>query len=355
MDFDPSKNYYDMLWVSEDASADDIKKAFRKLAMTHHPDKKWWDKAKFQEINEAYGVVSDDKKRQQYDMYRKHGWSAGGMWGAGWFGGGFGGFGQGGFEVDLGDVMDQFFGWGRGRSSGGPQPGEDIQVSLNITFEEAYTGISKTIEFSRKTKVSGAKEEECPTCKGRGRVMQQSQTIFGVMQTQNICPTCQWVGRLYTKDGKKLSGWLETTKETLTVNVPAGINDGVFIRHSTKGDEGIAGGGAGDLYIKINVQTSTKYTRQGEDIIIKASMTIFDLVLGGEIQVPHPTGTKSIKVPKGTQITDKIKIAGLGFPKKGGVFSSAGDLYVIPQVAIPKKLSKEEEKLWKELQELNEK
>lgn len=350
MDFDPSKDYYKSLWVDENASADEIKKAFRKLAMQHHPDKQWGDKAKFQEINEANGVIGDEKKRQQYDAYRKWG---GWMWGFGWFGW-FWGFGwwQWWFEVDLWDVMDQFFGGGRGRQSTGPQPGEDIQLSLEISFDESYNGVSKTIEFSRKTKIKDAKEEECPTCKWRGRVTQQSQTIFWVMQTQNICPTCQWSGKLFIKDGKKIPGWLEVTKEELTVNIPAGIKDGVYIRHTGKGDAGIGWWQVWDLYVQIKVKPSSIYTRKWDDIEMKVEVNIFDLVLGSEITISHPTWNKKIKIPKGTQVSDKVKISALGFANKW-IFNKHGDLYIIPKLHIPKKLSKQEEQLRSELKKLN--
>lgn len=350
MDFDPSKDYYKSLWVSENASADEIKKAFRKLAMQHHPDKKWGDKVKFQEINEANSVIGDERKRQQYDSYRAWWWGMGGMWGFWWFWGFW--WGQGWFEVDLGDVMDQFFWWGRWRQSGWPQPGEDIQVGLDISFEESYNGVSKTIEFSRKTKVENATEEECPTCKGKWRVTQQSQTIFGVMQTQNICPTCQWSGKLYTKNGKRIPGGLEITKEEITVNIPSWIKDGVYIRHTGKGDTWSSWWSTGDLYVQIRVKPSTIYSRKWEDLYIHATVTIFDLVLGNEITISHPTGEKKIKIPKGTQVSDKVKIWGLWFGTKW-IFNGHWDLYIIPKLHIPKKLSKEEEKLRSELAKLN--
>lgn len=353
MDFDPSKDYYKSLWVEETASADEIKKAFRKLAMQYHPDKKWGDKVKFQEINEAHGVIGDEKKRSQYDAYRKGGFS-GGMGGMWWFGGFWGfGWGQGGFEVDLGDVMDQFFGWGRwGTGRTGPQPGEDIQVGLEITFEESYTGVTKTIEFSRKVKVEGAHEEECPTCKGRWRVTQQSQTIFGMMQTQNICPSCQGSGKLFTKEGKKIPGGLEVKKEEITVNIPEAIKDGVYIRHTGKGDAGLGGGTPGDLYVQIRVKATNVYTRKDNDLYVHTPVSIFDLVLGNEISIPHPKGAQSVKIPKGTQVSDKVRVKGLWFGTKG-VFHSHGDLYIIPKLQIPKKLSKEEERLRSELMKLN--
>lgn len=353
MDFDPSKNYYSALGLDENASNDEIKKAFRKLAMQHHPDKKGGNKEKFQEINEAYGVIGDEKKRAQYDAYRKGG---GGFWGFGGMGGWFGGFwgfgGNGGFEVDLGDVMDQFFGGGRSRQASWPRPGEDIQVSLEISFEEAFNGVSKVIEYSRKHMAQGATENECQTCKWQGRVMQQQQSIFWPIQTQTICPHCQGTGKTYTKDGKTIPGGLEITKETLEVNVPAGIKDNVHIRHTGKGDDGVAHGASGDLYVQIRIKPSSIYSRQGNDLYLQAQVSIFDLVLGGEITIPHPTGDKTIKIPKGTQVSDKIKVSKLGFVSKW-VFSSHGDLYVIPKLHIPKKLSKQEEQLRSELAKLN--
>lgn len=350
MDFDPSKDYYKALGLDEHASGDDIKKTFRKLAMQHHPDKKGWDKAKFQEINEAYGVIGDEKKRSQYDSYRKWGWGMGWFWGfPGW---GFGWFsGNGWFEVDLGDVMDQFFGGGRNRQASWPRAGEDIQVGLDISFEESYNGITKIIEYSRKKKVEGVKEEECTVCKGRGRISQQSHTIFGVMQTQNICPNCQGTGKSYSKDGKTIPGGLEVIKEEIEVNIPEGIKDNVYIRHSNKGDEGVAGWPSWDLYIQIRVKPSTIYSRKDNDLYLNTEVSIFNLVLWGEITIPHPTGDKTIKIPKGTQISDKIKISKLGFVTKW-VFTSHGDLYVIPKLHIPKKLSKQEEQLRSELQKL---
>lgn len=346
MDFDPSKDYYASLWVSESASQDEIKKAFRKLAMQHHPDKAGWNKAKFQEVNEANGVLSDEKKRQQYDMYRKGWWWMWWFWWGGWW---FGWFWGAWFEVDLGDVMDQFFWGGRGWSRGWPQPWEDVQIGLDISFEESYLGITKTIQFARKVKAADVSEEECPTCKGRGRVTQQAQTMFGVMQTQNVCPTCQWSGKLYTKNGKKIPGGLETITEELEVKVPAGVKDNVYIRYSGKWDNGQGWWSAGDLYIHIKVKPSSLYKRQGDDIYTSVELSVFDLVLGNEITVAHPEWAIRVKIPKWTQVTDKVKIAKKWFWDKW-LFSKVGDMYIIPKLHIPKKLSKEQEKLWEELQ-----
>jgi len=350
MDFDPSKDYYKSLGLSETATQDDIKKAFRKLAVQHHPDKAGGDKAKFQEINEAHGVLSDEKKRSQYDMYRK--WWGGmggfGWWGFWWFGGA-----GGGFEVDLGDVMDQFFGGGGrwGSRWWWPQPGEDVQVGLEISFEESYMWVSKTIQYSRKVKVEWAQEEQCPTCKGSGRVVQQSQTIFGMMQTQNVCPTCAGSGTLYTKAGKRVPGWLETMTEKVDANVPAGVKEGVYIRYTGKWDVWQGWGSAWDLYVQIKVKGSSIYKRHGDDLYVSVEVSIFDLVLGREVKVSHPSGTMTVKIPKWTQVTDKIRVTKKWFGDKG-LFAKMWDMYIIPKLSIPKKLSKEEDQLRNNLAQL---
>lgn len=353
MDFDPSKDYYKSLGVSESATQDEIKKAFKKLAVQHHPDK-GGEKAKFQEINEANQTLGDEKKRQQYDMYRKGGWGGmGGFSGGGWGFGWFWWFGGGGWvDIDLNDVMDSFFWWGR-RWGGGPRPGEDIQVGLDISFEESYNGVSKTIQYARKVKMAGVTEEKCDTCKGRGVVNQATQTVFGMMQVQNACPNCGGAGVTYKKDGKKISGWLETSNEQLEVKVPAGIKHGVHIRYTGKGDSGMGNAGDGDLYIQINVRHSDKYKRHESDLYVTVPVSIFDLVLGAELMVPHPEWEMKVKIPKGTQTNDKIRVAKKWFGDKW-LFSSAGDMYIIPKLQIPKKLSHEEERLWSELRKTTE-
>lgn len=207
------------------------------------------------------------------------------------------------------------------------------------------------IEYNRKTKVEGTKEESCATCKGRGRVMQQVQTMFGITNTQVICPDCQGIGHVYTKNGKVIPGGLETTKQEVEVNIPAGIKDGVYIRHVHKGDDGIGDTHSGDLYVQIKVKPHKYYSRKDNDLYLTTDVNIFDLVLGQEITVPHPTGDKTIKIPKGTQVTDKIKVSKLGFENKG-IFNANGDMYIIPKLHIPKKLSKQEEQLRNELKNL---
>lgn len=354
MDFDVKKNYYDILGVKEDASAEEIKKAFRKWAVKHHPDR-WGDKKKFQEINEAYQVIGDEKKKSQYDAYRKggfggFGWEGGAdFWWFGWFGGG----GQWGFDFwdfDIGDLMGGIFGggfgwWSRKKST---QGGEDIQVAIDISFEESYTGVTKKVAYSRMKKIAGVEEKKCEACNGHGKVVQQIQTPFGVMQSQWACPNCNWSGKIYMKDGKILAnGWLEKVKDTLEVKIPAAIKSGAYIKFAGKGNESTSHH-VGDFYIQINVAKSRLYERKEDNLYTKASVSLFDMVLWWEITVDHPEGKLKIKVPKGTQVGDMIKISNKWFGT-GGVFNRKGDLYVIPQVDIPKKLSKDQEKLWTEL------
>ena len=349
MDFDPQKDYYETLGVSKDASADEIKKAFRKAAMKHHPDKKWGDKKKFQEANEAYQVIGDEKKKSQYDAYRAGGYT----WGFGWGQGG-GGFQGGNFDFwdfDIGDLMWGIFGgwFGGGGRSKANAGGDDITLAIHISFEESYLGVEKKIAYEKMKKIAGATEHTCETCKGRGQVAQNIQTPFGVMQSQTACRACGGMGKTYTKDGKTLPpGGLEQAREVVEIKIPAGIREGAYIKFAGKGNDPAWSGRAGDLYVQINISASKLWERKGDNLYVKTSVTLFDLVLGGECSVDHPEGRLKIKIPKGTKIGDMIKIGGKGFGE-GWIFSRKGDMYVLPKVEIPKKLSKEQEKLWSEL------
>ena len=351
MDFDVSKNYYDILWVSEDASAEEIKKAFKKAAVKHHPDKQWGDKKKFQDANEAYQVIGDEKKKSQYDAYRKGGGWFGGFGGGGQEGG-FGGFSGGDFwGFDIGDLMGGIFGggFGGGNKSRAHAGGDDITLGINITFEESFLWVEKKISYQRMKKIAWATEKTCDTCNGHGQVAQNIQTPFGTMQSQAACRACGGVGRTYTKDGRTLgAGGLEEAKEIVDIKIPSGIREGAYIRFTGKGNDPVGNGKAGDLYIQVQISGSKVWERKGENLYVKTTVSLFDLVLGGECSVDHPEGKLKIKVPKGTQVGDMIKISGKGFGE-WGVFSRKGDLYVIPKVEIPKKLSKEQEKLWSEL------
>lgn len=349
LDFDPKKNYYDILGISEDAGEDEIKKAYRKLAMQYHPDRNRdnpWAEDKFKEVNEANEVLSNAQKRQQYDAFRKGGYSAG------WFGWFWGGQVDMGWFGDLGDLLWGFFGGGFGGWwARGPQKGDDLLLQLTISFEDAYHGVEKEIAYQHLVPAEWVTTKSCETCNGRGIVMQQARTVFGVMQTQAACPDCQWAGQEYYKDNVKIGGWgLEQQSATLTVKIPAGIKTESKIRYAGKGNAGMLWWPAGDLYIRILVKQSEKWRRDADNMLYDADVSLYDAVLGGEFVITHPDGEVTVKIPKGLQVGEHIRVSGKGFGEKSTRGGRKGDLIVIPKIKIPKKLSKEQEKLWKELQ-----
>ena len=355
MDFDPKKNYYEILWVWEDATQDEIKKAFRKWAVKYHPDR-WGSKEKFQEINEAYQILSDEKKKQQYDLYRKWGfwaWGFGGQWGFD-----FWGFSWGWATFDFWDIGDLLWGmfwgdfWGAGRRRQASQ-WDALEKHISITFEEAYLWTKKKIAYTRKVKVNWVTDEKCSRCNWTGRVSQQAQTPFGVFQTQSACPDCSWTWVIYKKDWKILNNWgLEDKKETLDLEIPAWIKNWSFLKYSWRGNDWVWNVPTWDLYVKINVEESSKYSRQQDDLYTSADVSIFDVVLWWEVEVSHPEWKIKVKIPKWTQIGQKIRVSGKGFWEKG-LFSKRWDMIVDLKINIPKRLTKEQEKLWKELQKAN--
>lgn len=342
LDFDPKKNYYDILGVAEDADVDAIKKAYRKLAMKYHPDRNKGDKAaeeKFKEINEANEVLSDSVKKQQYDAYRRGDFGAAGM---GWF------WWFSGWWVDLGDLLGWFFWWWWGRHTW-PERGDDLLLQMNISFEQSYHGLEKEISYTRAVKAAWVEMKTCETCHGQGVVSQQVRTPFGVMQSQAPCPSCEGVGQEYYKNGTKISsGWLETKKTKIKVKIPAGIKSWSKIRYPGKGNESHNGGEVGDLYIKIVVKSSDKWKREGDNILVNVEIPVVDAVLGWEVEVPHPDGKVKVKIPKGLQVGETIRVPNKWFGEKW-LLSSKWSLIIIPKIKIPKRLSKKEEKCWKEL------
>ncbi len=356
------KDYYKILGVDKNASTEEIKKAFRKLAHQHHPDKKGGDEAKFKEINEAWQVLGDDTKRKQYDQFGSDFEQAGGFGGGGNpFQGGFGGFqgmnfdfGNGGF----GDIFGEAFGFGGGGRSG-PKRGHDIQVDVQLEFREAVFGIEKEIRLTKNNQCDvcsgngaepGTKMTECSECKGQGQVRRVQQTILGAMQTVTTCPRCQGAGKIPDKQCKHCHGEGRTKSESMyKVKIPAGIDDGGTIRLVGKGEYPGKGGQAGDLYIRVHVKEDKHLVRDGNDIFTEAHISFPDATLGAVIEIETLDGKKKIEVPEGTQSHQQIRLRDLGVPHLNS--SRRGDQYIKIIVDTPKKISKSAKKLLEELKQ----
>ncbi|MFW0862216.1 MAG: molecular chaperone DnaJ [Candidatus Komeilibacteria bacterium] len=356
-----SKDYYSILGVDKSASKDDIKKAFRKLAHEHHPDKGNGNADKFKEINEAYQVLSNDDKRHQYDQFGSSGPfgfdGARANSGQGGFGGGF----SGGFNMDdLGDIFGGFgdiFGGG-GRRRSGPQRGRDIESSLNISFDDSYYGAEKTIQLRKPVACNhckgngaepGAKVETCKTCNGSGQVRQVQNSIFGQMATVGMCPDCHGEGKSYSQKCTKCSGQgLIDGIEQIKVKIPAGIGNGQSLKLSGKGEAGVKGGSNGDLYITLQVSPSAKFKRQGENLYTSVPISITQATLGDKIDVSTVEGEVKLKIPAGTKSGKQFIIRGKGMPKLNG--RGNGSLYVEVEINIPSKLTRDQKKLLEKLQ-----
>lgn len=348
------RDYYEVLGVAKSASKDEIKSAYRKLAKVYHPDnKQTGDEAKFKEIQEAYDILFDDQKRATYDQFGHAAFdqNAGG---AGGFNG-FNGF-NGGFSADdLGDLFGSFFGGGRrtARNDNGPHRGSDTLHRVTISFMEAIEG--KKCKFNVKydqpcTRCggNGAKDSSCiktcPTCHGRGSVVRQQQTIFGVMQSETTCPECHGTGKFVTDKCPECMGrgYKSVTSE-IEVNIPAGIATGQQIRVPGKGERGTNGGPNGDLYLEINVREHEFFKRNGNDIHIDVPIDMVMACLGTSIIVPTVYGDVEVNVPAGTQPNSILKIKGKGVKQVNG--TSYGDEYVHLIVTTPTKLTSEQKKL----------
>ncbi len=359
-----AKDYYKILGVDKGASAEEIKKAFRKLAHQHHPDKKGGDEAKFKEINEAFQVIGDETKRKQYDQFGADFEQQGG------FGGGAGWEdfmraarnGQGGMNFDFGnfggfgDVFGDMFGFGGG-GRGGPQRGNDIQVDVQLEFREAVFGVEKDI---RLTKVNacdvcsgsgaepGSKLNQCGECKGQGQVRRTQQTILGAMQTVVQCAKCHGAGQVPEKECKHCRGEGRVRSESsYKIKIPAGIDTGGAIRLSGKGEYPGKGGTAGDLYVRVHVKSDKHLVREGNDIFTDAHVTFPQAALGAQIEIETLDGKKKIEVPEGTQSQQRIRLRDLGVPHLNS--SRRGDHYVTIIVDVPKKLNRTAKKLLEDL------
>lgn len=340
------RDYYEVLGVSRDAAEDDIKKAYRRMAMKYHPDRNPGDEEaaeKFKEAGEAYEVLSDPQKRQVYDRYGHDGLrgAAGGGAGAGDFGGGF--------SDIFGDMFSDIFGGG-GR--GGPRRGADLRYELDITLEEAYSGSEHTITIPRfdncgsckgTGNAKGGKPPTCPTCHGRGQVRIQ-QGFFTLAQT---CPQCRGRGTVITDPCPDCKGQGQIRSEqTLTVKVPAGVDVGDRIRRSGDGEPGDAGAPPGDLYIQINVKPHDFFEREGADLFCTVPIGFVTAALGGELDVPTLDGKAKLKIPEGTQTNKTFRLRGKGMPSLRG--GGHGDLLVTAMVETPVKLTRKQRDLLRE-------
>ncbi|MBB5183417.1 molecular chaperone DnaJ [Catenisphaera adipataccumulans] len=351
---DQKRDYYEVLGVSRDASEDEIKKAYRKLAMKYHPDvnKDPGAEDKFKEINEAYEVLKDPEKRRQYDQFGHAG--VDGQFGQG--GAGFTDFG------DLNDLFGSFFGGGFGGFGGSqraqsrrPRQGNDRIMQMRIDFMDAVFGKTETISLDVDEQCdhchgSGAESpsdvQTCPTCHGSGYVMSQQRTAFGVIQQQTVCPDCHGTGKKITRACHVCHGkGYEHKHVKLDIKIPQGIQSGQQIRIAGKGERGINGGPNGDLYIEITVRPHSVFSRQGDDIYIKVPISAIDATIGTSIQVPTVYGDVELKIPEGTQPNTKFRLKGKGVKSRRG----QGDEYVEVNVEIPRKVSRKDREMYEKL------
>ena len=353
------KDYYDILGVSKTASEDEIKKAFRKKAKEYHPDvnKDPGAAEKFKEIGEAYSVVGDKSKRAQYDQFGSTAFDGS----AGGFSGGFGGFQGFDFhDIDLGSIFEQFMGTGftSGRSRGGRRAtrGEDLLVKLNLSFEEAVFGCEKEFDITLNETCTdcngegGHDPEACTDCNGRGRVISEQRTILGIIQTETACSRCKGAGKTFKNscDVCKGNTYVKKTKP-INLRIPSGIDDGDQMRMAGKASAGTNGGPNGDIYINFTVEKHPLFEREDNDIYLEVPLTISEAALGCKKEVPTLTGTAKVTFKDGTQSDETLKLKGKGI--KSEKDNRTGDMYLITKVIIPRKLSRHQKNLFKELED----
>ncbi len=341
------QDYYATLGVARGASADELKKAYRKLAMQYHPDRNPNDKgaeAKFKELNEAYDVLKDDQKRGAYDRFGHAAFEQGGG------GGGFGGFTDAG---GLGDIFDQMFGDMTGRGRGRSRAGADIRIAVEIDLAQAFHGTKTELRVPTRLKCdhcngTGAEgksqPETCQTCRGAGKVQAQQ----GFFLIERPCPTCGGAGRVIKNPCKVCHGAGTVQKERMMpVTIPAGIEDGVRIRLSGEGEAGPAGAPPGDLYVHVGIQPHEIFQRDGANIYCRVPLPMAQAALGAEIEVPSIDGSRAkVKIPAGTQTGDQFRLRAKGFSMMRSV--SRGDMFIQVAVETPQHLSRRQRELLEE-------
>lgn len=373
-----SKDYYKILGVSKDATDDEIKKAFRKLAKANHPDAQQDEAAKkqaevkFKEINEAYSVLSDKTKRAQYDRFGSNfeqagfGGGQGGYYSNGFGGFDFSGFGNGmGVDIDLDDILGSVFGGGFGggfnsAKKQGPTKGADLRYNMNISFEEAAFGTTKQINITRNEKCStcngngakpGTSSVTCDKCGGKGKIQATQNTIMGTFSTVKTCDKCGGTGKIIPNPCDTCSG-KGTVRKTrkIDIKIPAGIDNGQAISLRGEGDAGKKGGPAGDLFVVVNVLSHPVFTRKGYDIYANIKVPYTKLVLGGKIKVPTLEDDDEISIPEGTQVGATFKLKDKGIPNIHG--RGRGNIQYTVQVDIPKRLNDKQRETLKQFADL---
>jgi molecular chaperone DnaJ len=356
-----AKDYYKVLGVEKKASKDEIKKAFRKLAHQYHPDKGGSDEAKFKEITEAYSILSDDKKRREYDAYGQAFPGGGAPGGAqGGFGGfdfsGFQqGFGDGGVEFDFGDIFGDIFGGGRGAGRGTPR-GRDISIDLEIPFKDAAFGTGRKVLIAKVSTCdvcggNGAKPgtelEECKTCSGSGRVREMRNSILGQFASVRTCGTCDGAGKVPKEKCVECKGHGTKRKEQeIQIAIPAGIDNGEMIRMPGQG-EAIKGGIAGDLYVKVHVKPHPVFKREGANLVMDLPVKLTDALLGTTVNIDTlEDKTLEVNIPPMKRAEELLRVRGKGIPTSA---NSRGDLIIRLETALPQKLSSKAKKALEDL------
>ena len=353
------RDLYEVLGLQKGASDDEIKKAYRKLAKKYHPDLNPGDKEaekKMKEVNGAYEVLSDAEKKARYDQYGFAGIDPNYAGGAG--GGGFGGF----QDFDLGDIFGSMFGGGFGGQQtrqNGPRKGENLRITLQLTFEEAVFGCEKSVSVTRNESCkdcggTGAKKgtspETCPVCRGSGQVQSTQRTPFGVFSSSSPCQNCKGTGKIIKEPCPSCKGEGRVRKtRTIRVKIPAGIDDGQTISLRGEGNGGTQGGPAGDLYVTVYVKEHKMFKRDGQDIILEMPISFVQAALGATLTVPTVDGKVQYDLPEGTQTGTVFRLRGSGVPSANG--RGRGDQYVKVNVEIPRNLNHEQKELLRKFDE----
>ncbi len=350
------RDYYEVLGVSRNATDDELKKAYRKLAKQYHPDLNPGDKAaeaSFKEVNEAYAVLSDAEKRRNYDQYGH----------AGVDGQGFGGFNGGGINIDLEDLFGSFFGGAFGGGSkqrGGPQRGANLKYRMNLDFMEAAFGIERTIQINKEDLCDackgqgtrdGSTPDKCQTCHGTGQVSARQQTMFGTVMTQRPCSACGGKGTVVKDPCPDCRGQGRRNKaKTLSVKVPAGINEGEMLTVRNEGEPGSAGGPYGDLYIEIHIKPHPIFQREGNNTYCEVPITFAQATLGADIEIPTIDGPYNFHLKEGTQPGDSFTIRNKGIPYLNRN-NARGDHQFRVILEVPKHLSDQQKEILRQFEQ----